>query len=134
MSGLPILTLLTLLPLVGGLIVFIVGRQFPKVVRPLTIGFSLLALGFSILLIQAYDPADPEPQFVERASWIPQLGAEYHTGVDGLSTSLILLTVWGSAGRPCRARQSATSTSADPNVPAELFMPTARAWSPYANS
>src|SRR5712664_3318796 len=44
--------------------------------------------------------------------------------------SLIRLTVWGTAGRPCSERHVATSTSADPKVPPELFMPAARAWSP----
>ena len=34
----------------------------------------------------------PEFQFVERAPWIPSIGAEYFLGVDGFSTLLILLT------------------------------------------
>ena len=34
----------------------------------------------------------PECQFVERAPWIPSIGAEYFLGVDGFSTLLILLT------------------------------------------
>ena len=51
-------------------------------------------LGFviSVPLWFWYDPQNAEFQFVERAAWIPSIGAEYFLGVDGLSTLLILLT------------------------------------------
>ena len=39
-----------------------------------------------------YNPQSAEFQFVERAPWIPSIGAEYFLGVDGLSTLLVLLT------------------------------------------
>ena len=39
-----------------------------------------------------YNPQNADFQFVERAPWIPSIGAEYFLGVDGLSTLLILLT------------------------------------------
>ena len=39
-----------------------------------------------------FDPSAADFQFVERAQWIPSLGAEYFLGIDGLSTLLILLT------------------------------------------
>ena len=39
-----------------------------------------------------YNPQSADFQFVERAQWIPSIGAEYFLGVDGLSTLLILLT------------------------------------------
>ena len=39
-----------------------------------------------------YNPQNPDFQFVERAPWIPSVGAEYFLGIDGLSTLLILLT------------------------------------------
>src|SRR6185312_17106506 len=31
-------------------------------------------------------------QFVERASWIPTIGANYHIGIDGLGLLLVMLT------------------------------------------
>jgi hypothetical protein len=34
-----------------------------------------------------------EMQFVEKTSWIPSLGIEYYMGVDGISISMILLTL-----------------------------------------
>ena len=39
-----------------------------------------------------FNPQNAEFQFVERAPWIPSIGAEYFLGVDGISTLLILLT------------------------------------------
>ena len=39
-----------------------------------------------------YNPQGADFQFVERAPWIPSIGAEYFLGVDGFSTLLILLT------------------------------------------
>ena len=39
-----------------------------------------------------YNPQNADFQFVERAPWIPSIGAEYFLGVDGFSTLLILLT------------------------------------------
>ena len=39
-----------------------------------------------------YNPQSADFQFVERAPWIPSIGAEYFLGVDGFSTLLILLT------------------------------------------
>ena len=39
-----------------------------------------------------YNPQGPDFQFVERAPWIPSIGADYFLGIDGLSTLLILLT------------------------------------------
>ncbi len=39
-----------------------------------------------------YQPSGADFQFVERAPWIPSVGAEYFLGVDGLSMLLILLT------------------------------------------
>ena len=38
------------------------------------------------------DSANPNWQFVERAAWIPSIGAEYLIGIDGFSALLILLT------------------------------------------
>ena len=39
-----------------------------------------------------YQPFGDPWQFVERAEWIPSIGASYHLGVDGFSVLLVLLT------------------------------------------
>jgi NADH-quinone oxidoreductase subunit M len=54
--------------------------------------FSLIPLALSFYLLWAFDPADPNYQFVEQYEWIPQLGISYHVGVDGISLFLVALT------------------------------------------
>ncbi len=49
----------------------------------------LLAAG---VLWPGFDPRELGFQWVERASWIPELGIHYFVGVDGISLVLVLLT------------------------------------------
>jgi NADH-quinone oxidoreductase subunit M len=54
----------------------------------------VVAVGFlvSIPLVTRFDASAEGFQFVERHSWIPSMGVEYHFGIDGISLLLILLT------------------------------------------
>ena len=54
-------------------------------------------------------------QFIERAPWIPSIGAEYFLGVDGLSVLLILLTTM-MGGIATLSSWAATSDSAVANA------------------
>jgi NADH-quinone oxidoreductase subunit M len=87
MSGLPVLTLLTLLPLIGAAIALVSGRH-ARGVAILTTGASL-ALA---LFIWTQIPANGSIGLVERASWAPSLGIEYHLGVDGLGALMLVLS------------------------------------------
>ena len=89
MKGLPILTLLTLLPLIGGIIV--VGLQDKQLARRLALGFSYLSLGLALGLWKSFDAANGTLQFVEKHEWIPSLGVQYFVGVDGLGLLMVLL-------------------------------------------
>ncbi|MGC3959479.1 MAG: NADH-quinone oxidoreductase subunit M [Verrucomicrobiota bacterium] len=89
MNGLAILTLLTLLPIVGGIIV--VGLQDKQMVRRMALGFSFLSLALAFGLWRSFDASSGALQFVERADWIPALGVQYFVGVDGLSLLMVLL-------------------------------------------
>ena len=46
----------------------------------------------SLPLWWAFDRTRDGYQFVEKASWIPSLGVDYHFGIDGITLVLILLT------------------------------------------
>ena len=50
-------------------------------------------MGFlvSLPLVFQFDPGK-DFQFVEKAAWIPLLGASYHIGIDGLGLFLVMLT------------------------------------------
>ena len=93
LSQIPILSIVTYIPLAGALaLVFL----FPKEKTGAIKAFATLIAGIDLLvslpLWFAFDRAKAGYQFVERASWIPSLGVDYHFGIDGISLLLILLT------------------------------------------
>lgn len=92
MNGMPLLTLLTLLPLAGGLLVLFVSKERPYLARNLALTASFIALGLAILLWSGFDGRSGALQFVERHEWIPTLGVQYFVGVDGLGLLMVLLT------------------------------------------
>lgn len=89
MNGVAILSLLTFLPLVGGIIVL--GFQDKQLARRVALGFSFLSLALALGLWKSFNASSGELQFVERADWIPQLGVQYFVGVDGLGLLMVLL-------------------------------------------
>src|SRR5689334_19105958 len=46
----------------------------------------------SLLLIPGFNADAAGYQFVERAAWIPSIGAQYLLGLDGISLLMVLLT------------------------------------------
>jgi NADH-quinone oxidoreductase subunit M len=103
LENIPILSLITFLPLVGMVVVLFLRED--RQIKQFAIWFSLAPLVLSILLWGAYDKAARGFQFEEYFAWIPNVGINYHLGVDGFSVPLILLTgllttisLWYSAG------------------------------------
>ncbi len=84
------LSLLTFLPLLGAVILYLIPR--PAAWRWIAVGTSGAVLAVGILLAALFNWQQGTLQFVERASWIPPLGSSYHLAVDGLSLPLILLS------------------------------------------
>jgi NADH-quinone oxidoreductase subunit M len=87
MSGLPILTLLTVLPLIGAAIAVWSGKHARGVALITTLASLALAL-----VVWTNLPANGSIGFVERAAWAPSLGIEYHLGVDGLGALMLVLS------------------------------------------
>ena len=87
----PLLSLILFTPLAGAILLLFVGKQNENLIK--WIANVTVALGFlvSLPLWFWYDSSNPEWQFVERADWIPSIGAEYFLGIDGFSMMLILL-------------------------------------------
>jgi NADH-quinone oxidoreductase subunit M len=87
-----LLSLILFLPLAGALVLLIVDKQQANAIR--WIANIVTGAGFlvSVPLWFLYNPQNPDFQLIERAPWIPSIGAEYFLGVDGFSTLLILLT------------------------------------------
>jgi len=87
MSGIPVLTLLTVLPLVGAAIALGAGKHARAVALITTLASLALAL-----LVWTELPANGSIGLVERAAWAPSLGIEYHLGADGLGALMLLLS------------------------------------------
>src|SRR5581483_8729559 len=79
-------------PLVGALLILLVSKQNENAIKWIANLTAFAGFIISIPLWFWYNPSNAEFQLVERAPWIPSVGADYFLGVDGLSVLLILLT------------------------------------------
>ena len=87
MSGFPILTLLTVLPLVGAAIALFSGKH----ARAVALIASICGLALA-LVVWTQLPPDGSIGLIEKAAWAPSLGIEYHLGVDGLGALMLVLS------------------------------------------
>src|SRR5205823_8097233 len=72
------LSIILFLPLAGALLLLVVDRQNVNAIRWIANIVALAGFVVSIPLWFKYNPQNPEFQLVERAQWIPSIGAEYH--------------------------------------------------------
>lgn len=92
MSALPYLTLLGMIPFIGGILLLGSDARSGLRARRLALFFHLLALMLTSWILLRFDRASGAMQFVERGSWIPSIGVDYHLGVDGLGLLMTVLT------------------------------------------
>ena len=88
------LTLLVLLPLLGGLAVLLLGKGRDSLVRQLALAVSVVTFIASLFLWTGFDAASADFQFVERYTWLPDFGISYHVGLDGITLWLVILTTF----------------------------------------
>jgi len=86
------LSIILFTPLAGALVLLLVNKQNENAIRWIANLVALAGFVISVPLWFWYQPSGADFQFIERAPWIPSVGAEYFLGVDGLSMLLILLT------------------------------------------
>jgi len=89
-----LLSILTWLPIMGGLATLLIGDAQPRLVRWCALAVSLITLALCVPLYAGFDSSTAHFQFLERLRWIPQLHAQYALGVDGFSLPLIMLTAF----------------------------------------
>src|SRR6476619_2256030 len=87
-----LLSIILFEPLVGALLILLVSKHNENAIRWIANLTALVGFFISIPLWFWFNPQGPAYQFIERAPWIPSVGADYFLGIDGLSTLLILLT------------------------------------------
>ncbi len=94
MNTVPILSILTFLPLLGALIISAIPSEKKGVIEKAGLGVSLIVFFISVPLFFLYDSAAGTLQFREDYTWIPQFGIGYRMGIDGISLLLVLLTTF----------------------------------------
>jgi NADH-quinone oxidoreductase subunit M len=94
MQGFGLLSLLTWLPIAGGIVVLLLGDKNVMLARWVALLVALAAFFASIPLFTGFNAGTADFQFVERLPWIPAFHSSYYLGVDGISMPLILLTTF----------------------------------------
>jgi NADH-quinone oxidoreductase subunit M len=93
MTGVPILSLLILLPLGGAVLLALMPRAAEDAIRRAALLFTLIPFAASLLLLQSFESIAAF-QFVEQLAWVPAFGVSYKVGLDGISLWLVLLTTF----------------------------------------
>jgi NADH-quinone oxidoreductase subunit M len=96
MSGWPILSVVTFLPLVGAAFVLAIRGNDAVALRNMrwaALWTTIVTFVLSLLIWHYFDPANPDFQFVEKLSWLGDT-ASYHMGVDGISMLFVILTTF----------------------------------------
>ncbi len=93
-KGLPLISIVTFLPVIGALIVLFIDKNEGKLIK--TTGIIVTSIDFLISLIFffAFKAYSPDFQFVEKLPWIASWGVNYYVGIDGISLFLVLLTTF----------------------------------------
>jgi len=90
-SEFPYLTVLTVAPAVGGLVVMTLPRQRPELVRVVALGWSAAVFLLSVALWFAFDADGDRFQLIDSYRWIPSWGARFTLAVDGIALVMIAL-------------------------------------------
>ncbi len=94
-AGFPILSLLTWLPLAGGLFIMTVRGDDAVVAqnaRWAALWTSLIVFAISLVLWVKFDTSSSGFQFQESVAWLPEFNVAYRMGVDGISVLFVLLS------------------------------------------
>ena len=89
-----LLTVVTFLPALGALLVFLLPRDRPELAKATSVAVTAVTFLVSLPLLLGFNPADAGYQFSEQRPWMPSLGVSYHVGIDGISVLLVLLTTF----------------------------------------
>ncbi len=96
MEGLPLLSLITFVPLIGAAVLMFVLRGEDEAAQKNAKWVALITTGFTFLLslgmLADFDASQPGFQLVEEREWLG--GLTYKMGVDGLSILFVLLTTF----------------------------------------
>jgi NADH-quinone oxidoreductase subunit M len=87
-----ILSLVLFTPLIGMVLLLFIPSSQKNLLRWWANIVGIAGLLISIPLVTRFDKTAAGFQFVEKADWIPTIGATYTIGIDGISLLLVMLT------------------------------------------
>jgi NADH-quinone oxidoreductase subunit M len=96
MDSIPILSILTFLPLAGALLLLFIDKSNKGLIRGVAFTTTVIVFLMSVPLYFYFENTH-EMQFVEKREWIADWGIYYSLGIDGISLFLILLTTLTTA-------------------------------------
>jgi NADH-quinone oxidoreductase subunit M len=91
MSGFPFLSILTLLPLVGAVVVAVIPKTKSELAKIVALSWSLVVLVLSIVMWIAYQIGGDRFQFRESYAWIPSWDARFTFATDGIALVMLML-------------------------------------------
>jgi NADH-quinone oxidoreductase subunit M len=86
------LSIILFLPALGALLIALFAKQ-TKTVKITSVIFTFIPFALSVYLFVIFD-RNGGLQFVEQATWISSINAQYYLGVDGLSLPMVILTTF----------------------------------------
>ncbi|WP_319459739.1 NADH-quinone oxidoreductase subunit M [Micromonospora sp. RTP1Z1] len=91
MSNFPFLSVLTVAPLVGALVVALLPRRSPELAKQVAFGWSLLVLVLSVIMWITFQADGDRFQFRESYPWIPNWGVSFTFAADGIALVMLML-------------------------------------------
>ncbi|OKY78964.1 MAG: NADH dehydrogenase subunit M [Candidatus Methanohalarchaeum thermophilum] len=88
-----LLSLLILIPLVGGVITYLVGRFNKEATKYSALSISIITGILFLLTLTKFNIKIGKYQLVEEYSWLNSIGSQILLGIDGLSATLVGLTI-----------------------------------------
>ena len=90
-AGFPYLSVLTVLPAVGALVVMLVPRRQAAMAKLIALVWSLVVLGLAIVMFFAFKPNGARFQFRESYPWIPTWDVRFTFAADGIALVMVAL-------------------------------------------
>jgi NADH-quinone oxidoreductase subunit M len=87
----PFLSILTLAPLVGAVVVALIPKSRGELAKIVALVWSLAVLVFSVFMWVAFQVGGDRLQFEESYPWIPAWGANFSFAADGIALVMLML-------------------------------------------
>jgi NADH-quinone oxidoreductase subunit M len=87
-----LLPAITLVPFVGAIVIALMPKSRPELVRTAAIASAVITGTLGVFLLTQFHTEEAGYQFVTKATWIEALDIKFALGVDGISLFLVVLT------------------------------------------